>query len=186
MKEDIYKKWDIRIKLAGVIGVLFGALVGVGEYIYTGIQQAELETNKFAAEQNRKLLEKQVELYFDASRLAAKISLEGTGKDREKDILDWETLYYGPMVIVEDRTTGQTNTPPPPGSEGKYALDRNVEKRMIAYHNCLTENDCQGNNLQVLSLQLADACRLSLAQSAKDRSAALESKLLMLRLAKHD
>ena len=188
MEERGQRNWDTGLKIAGVVGLFVGSIVGLGEYIYNANQQATLETNKFAADQNRLLLEKQVKLYFDASRLAAKISLEPEGKDREKDILEWETLYYGPMVIVEDRTTGQTNPQPPPpaGVEGKYADDRNVEKRMIAFRDCLKKNTCQGQTLQAFSLQLADACRLSLAQTAQDRIDALRSQLPMLRLSQHD
>jgi hypothetical protein len=107
--------------------------------------------------------------------------VEPDGKERKKDAQDWEELYYGPMVIVEDRVTGKTAA----GIEGKYASDRNVEKRMIAFHYCLIGSvECRGD-LQTISLQLADACRLSLLQTAQERIDALKSQMPTIKLSVH-
>ncbi len=51
MNDSQYKTWDTALKTAGLIGIFIGTAVGVGQYLYTADQQAQLETAKFAAEQ---------------------------------------------------------------------------------------------------------------------------------------
>ena len=174
MNDSQYKTWDTALKTAGLIGIFIGTAVGVGQYLYTADQQAKLETAKFAAEQNKPLLQKQAELYFQVSALSARISVEPNGRAKTKDIQDFEEMYYGPMVMVEDRFTAKDEKSPE-GPQGKYASDRNVELRMIAYHRCLIEGTCpHGDGLETLSLQLADACRISLLQTAQEKADALK------------
>ena len=177
MEDNRERDWDMPLKIVGLFGIVIGSLIGIGEYVYSARQQAALETAKFEAEQSRLLLEKQTELYFKASELAARISTESDVKEKMNDFLTFQTLYYGPMVIVEDRVTAASYTPKA-GEEGKYATDRNVERRMIAFHDCYLDHECaKEGTLQNLSLQLADACRLSLLLTTQGRVNAL-SRLL--------
>jgi hypothetical protein len=173
-----YNTPDFWLRMAGILGLVISAAVGIIEYIGTTRQQAALETNKFAADQGKLLFEQQTSLYFRASQLAATIAIVSGGPERAKAVEEFEELYYGPMVIVEDR-----NDAPPAkgnqkadGQEPKYAKDRNVEARMIAFEKCL-EQDCDRETLKQRSLELSDACRTSLLLGAQDRVNGLQLQL---------
>jgi len=64
----------------------------------------------------------------------------------------------------------------PGGEQAKYASDRNVEARMIAFEKCL-ERKCGSDALKQSSLELSDACRISLLLGAQDRANGLRSQL---------
>jgi hypothetical protein len=177
MSTDVEHKLELWLKIIGFFGLILGAVIGIGEYVYTANRQAALETNRFAADQNRLVLEKQTELYFQAALLAGKLAVEPNGPERTKDFRAFEEIYYGPMVIVEDR--GAASNPPVTAAEpGVYARTRNVEGSMVDFHNCYLDEHCSaGSGLKQHALQLADSCRLSLAQTTQERVSALRTQL---------
>jgi hypothetical protein len=178
-----YKHRDFVLKLVGGLFVLIGGVVGLFEYGVSIKKEIAFKEVDIKGEENRSLLNKQFELYFEASRLAASIAAEmnpKTAKDQTQLALDkhnFETLYFGPMVIVEERS----GTPVPTATaqsvdQGKYTADGDVERRMIEFHRCVFEkgNTCDPRNL---SLALADSCRISLAKRSRERVDELQKTL---------
>jgi len=123
MTDESYKTADLWLKVGGALGLIIGAAAGVGEYIVTTSQQSTLETNKFGADQSKLLFEQQTSLYFKASQLAATVAVIPDGPDRAKAEIEFKELYYGPMVIVEDRNDA------PPANGGQKARRRTGEVR---------------------------------------------------------
>jgi hypothetical protein len=181
-----YKHREFVLKLVGGLFVLIGGVVGLIEYGVSIKKEIAFKEIDIEGEENRSLLNKQFELYFEASRLAAAIATEmnlKTAKDETQLAVDkhnFETLYFGPMVIVEERS----GIPIPTATaqsvdQGKYTADGDVERRMIKFYLCVFEkgNPCNPRNL---SLELADSCRISLAKRSRERADKLQ-KILPLR-----
>jgi hypothetical protein len=176
------RAWDIGLKIVATAGVLLGAFVGIGEYLYSQAQMATLETAKFEADQHKPILDRQIANYFEATTLAATIALTDDQSERSKLQHEFFIKYFGPMVIIEDR--GQSS-PSNKGEQPKYSDNRNVESKMIAFGACLQKN-CRSSQLKQLSLELADACRLSLLQDMQARVDALQTGLNITKRLKLD
>lgn len=183
-----YKHREFVLKLVGGFFVLIGGVVGLFEYGVSIKKEIAFKEVDIEGEENRYLLNKQSEMYFEASRLAAAIATEmnpKTAKDQTQLAADkhsFETLYFGPMVIVEERS----GTPMPTAigqsvDQGKYTADGDVERRMIEFHRCVfdNENPCNPGNL---SLELADSCRISLAKRSRERVEELQKTLPLRKL----
>jgi hypothetical protein len=178
-----YKHREFILKLVGGLFVLIGAVVGLVEYGVSIKKEIAFKEIDIEGEENRSLLNRQFELYFEASRLAAAIATEKnpkTAKDQTQLAADkqgFETLYYGPMVIVEERSD-KTISPAtvPSVDQGKYTADGDVERRMVEFHRCVFDNgnDCDARNL---ALALADSCRISLAKRSRARVEELQNTL---------
>jgi len=86
-------------------------------------------------------------LYVEASSAAATLATSNDPKALEKANQDFWRLYWGPLALVEDQP---------------------VEKSMVVFGRCLQDRKtCDGGQAQQLALQLAYACRDSLAASWK-------------------
>jgi hypothetical protein len=173
MTESTARAVDTWIKVLGVTGLALGGAIGLWEYAHASNERAWLETRKFEAEQRKALLDKQVELYFKVADLASTISLgEDKSGSRERAITEFHRLYYGQMVIVEDRQPRAASD----HGDFKYSSDTNVERRMIAFNECLTSR-CERPELSKRALELADSCRNALALSVEDRIKAFQRRL---------
>jgi hypothetical protein len=170
MTDSTARAVDTWIKLVGVIGLALGGAIALWEYAHSSNEHAWLETRKFEADQRKALLDKQVELYFKVAELASTISLApDESASRERAVADFQRLYYGQMVIVEDRQQRAAG-------DHKYSSDTNVEARMIAFSNCLNSR-CDRGELSKRALELADSCRNALSLSVEDRIKAFEQGL---------
>lgn len=184
MTEENYRKWDVVIKWLGVIGVLLGG----GWTIYTyHNQQKELQAQQRAAheadasarrkELNSFVFQQQTTLYLDAARAASTLATaldpqsdlptSITHQKLEEERQRFEQLYWGDLVVVEDRR---------------------VEIAMVTFRECLIKNgkNCKrGNENQngqpiskAVSIKLDDPGLLnfSLELSACIRSALQEDR----------
>jgi hypothetical protein len=141
------QRWAIIIPL--VIAALSFAW-GVYQY-FRGEQakQEQLERERSAEADRRRIeatrpfLELQLQLYTDASKSAAVIATSDGAQEVAKARGRFKELFWGELALVED----------PP-----------VEAAMVRFQRAL-ENGGSRADLQQLSLQLAHACRESLAKS---------------------
>jgi hypothetical protein len=127
------------IKWLGVLIALGGFLWGVTSFMLTARIQAEarrLESRKI-------FLDRQLELYTEATQVAATLATSTDAAKLETAQNRFWELYWGELSMVENRS---------------------VEGAMVEIHSCLNRN-CTQEDLQPLALKLAHACRDSLNQS---------------------
>src|SRR5208337_3782074 len=105
MEEPRYRSWDIAIKILGVIGAVGAAMWAAFTYMDT----REIEFRK-------PFWDHQLALYFEATSAAAKMASLPSGKQRDEATASFWSLYYGPMVVVED--------------------SENVAKTMVSFGRC--------------------------------------------------
>lgn len=183
-----YKHREFILKLVGGLFVLIGGIVGLVEYGVSIKKEIAFKEIDIEGEENRPLLDKQLQLYFEASRLAAAIATEMNSKSAKDqtqlaaDKESFETMYYGPMVIVEERSgTAVSPESNSPVDQGKYTSDGDVERLMIEFHQCVFTNVVKCNALN-RALALADSCRLSLAKQSRARVEELQNTLPLRKL----
>jgi hypothetical protein len=137
------------LKLVGVIVTLGGLGLGIANYLAT--IRRDVETRNLEA--RKQYLTRQLELYTEATRAAAKLatSQQDSPEFAAAQQRFWE-LYWGELSMVENAE---------------------VETAMKRMGNCL-HGDCRGcsgrteptpDDLARCSLNLAHACRRSLADS---------------------
>jgi hypothetical protein len=129
------------LKWIGAIVTLGGLALGVMNYLAT--VRKDVETRNLEA--RKTYLTRQLDLYTDATRSAAKIATLTADSPEYARALNrfWE-LYWGELSMVESRE---------------------VEGAMKQMGDCLNGN-CSGcPHLRRCSLDLAHACRRSLAES---------------------
>jgi hypothetical protein len=167
MTDERYKTWDVGLKLAGLLGLILTAAIGLLEWIGNAKQStAQL------------YFDKQLQYYLDVTNTVAAIATSQDTQKRDDLTQKFETLFYGPMAILEDRASPDF-TKYQPGE--KYTQTANVERYMIAVHDCLLRN-CGNRELQEVSLALADACRFALSTSWASGVANLKTALSTQRL----
>jgi hypothetical protein len=114
------------------------AIFGSALAIYTYFDKKEVEFRK-------PLWDEQLKLYFDAADTASRVAnLPEGSAERDAAILKFWELYYGPLRVVED--------------------DKNVGSAMFAFGTCVREK-CNQTTLQNKSLDVADACARSIAET---------------------
>lgn len=119
------------------------ALIGLfwGMFTYFDSKEREFETRRLEA--TRPFLERQLELYTHATRAAATLAASEDAAARAAASKRFWELYWGELALVEDQE---------------------VERAMVALGRGL-RNDVGASQLQQMSLNLAHACRESLAKS---------------------
>lgn len=132
MDERTHRQFDLGIKSVTAALAVIGIIVGLWKYFDT--------TEK---DFRQPYWERQISLYFEATRSAATLATSDDEKKRHNAAATFWELYWGPLALVEDRA---------------------VETAMIAFGDCLKEN-CSRSRLQQLSLNLAHICRRSIGTS---------------------
>ncbi len=116
MDENTHRKWDVIFKWFGLLVVLGSAWWTVHKYREDRSNEAmQLEAAR-TKEQNAFVFQHQATLYFDASRAAATLATSNDGKALKDAGERFRQLYWGELVVVEDRR---------------------VELAMIAFQRCL-------------------------------------------------
>jgi hypothetical protein len=122
---DMDKVWDLRLKVIGLV-----ALIASGSWTLYKFredrridllhEQQAISREEFSKnmERNSFIFQRQTMLYFDAARSAATIATSKDQQDVKKAKERFEELYFGEMVVVEDRR---------------------VELAMITFQRCLEE-----------------------------------------------
>ena len=120
---------------------LLGACIGFGFGLY---QYYDSNRKVF----RKPVWEKQISLYFDATKAASVIATQTNGKEWDKANAAFRSLYYGELCIVEDDT---------------------VIAEMIRFKNLLDKLQREPNTpkeeLQSASIDLAHACRQSISDT---------------------
>lgn len=128
------------LKWIGAIVALGGLALGVVNYLATVRRDAETRN----LEARKQYLTRQLDLYTDATRAAAKLATAppDSAEYRKARTRFWE-LYWGELSMVENQ---------------------GVETAMKRMGDCLN-GTCACSSLTQCSLDLAHACRRSLAES---------------------
>lgn len=148
MNEETYRKWDIGLKIVAPILTVAGLLIGVWQFSREQAAQLERQYQLIAEndrnEFKRKAWEKQLDVYTKVSGVVGRIASGDQSKDQmKKDIDQFNSLYWGDMIYVEDEA---------------------VEKAMIDFH-VEIEDFVKGvgtnDRLKVRANDLIHACRES-------------------------
>lgn len=133
--------WDVdrTLKLVAIVGAMVTFMWGVFQYF----DGRERESDIRRIEAMKPFLDRQLALYTEATQVTAAIAASSEASEREVALQRFWRLYYGELVLVEDRS---------------------VEAAMVAFGRAL-ERSGETPELRQLALQLARACRESLAVS---------------------
>jgi hypothetical protein len=143
MDENSHRKWDILLKAIGAASIAIGGVFGLWQYRDT--------TEK---EFRKPFWEKQIDVYFEVSKAAATIAtLDETNTEKKKETEDefWK-LYWGQVVLVEDKPV-------------KDAMQRFSQCLKGEDEYCRSDDELKKEELQKLSLELANSCRSSISNS---------------------
>ena len=122
-----------------VLGVVVTFAWGVFQYI----RNEKRQTENRRIEATKPFLERQLKLYTEATQAVATIATSDDATEKESALKRFWALFWGELALVEDS---------------------NVEAAMVQLGKGLESNSSR-EELQQLSLQLAHACRDSLAVS---------------------
>ena len=122
-----------------VLGIVITFAWGVFQYIRNEKKQSESRR----IEATKPFLERQLKLYTEATQAASTIATSDDGAEKESALKRFWALFWGELALVEDSK---------------------VEAAMVQLGEGLEKN-LPKEKLQQLSLQLAHACRDSLAVS---------------------
>ena len=127
------------IKALSVLGAVIVFAWGVFQFIVN--QNSQTETRRIEA--TKPFLERQLKLYTEATQAAATLATSKKADELDAASKKFWSLYWGELALVEDKK---------------------VEAAMVQLGRAL-EAGSVGNQLQQYSLELAHACRDSLAES---------------------
>jgi hypothetical protein len=130
MNDAVMKKWDLRVKVIGLVTLI--ASGGWTLYKFREDRRVDLDHEQQATlreeatkkkELNAFIFQRQAMLYFDAANAAAIIATSKDAAEVSKARDRFTALYYGELVVVEDRR---------------------VELAMITFERCLEtrQDDC--------------------------------------------
>lgn len=131
--------FDKLLKVAYLIGAAIAFFWAV--FQYTNTQKMQNQTRRIEA--TKPFLDRQLKLYTDATQAAATLATSVKDTELVQARERFWSLYWGELALVEDKQ---------------------VEGAMVQFGSALSKG-LTGTQLQVLSLQLAHACRDSLADS---------------------
>lgn len=130
---------ETSVKVLSILGAV--ATFGWGVFQFTATQQQQSETRRIEA--TKPFLERQLALYTEVTQLASTIATTSDTKKKDKALDRFWSLYWGELALVEDAF---------------------VEGAMVKLGDAL-RNKASDDELKQLALDLAHACRNSLARS---------------------
>ena len=136
MQTSSLESW---IKILTLVGAAVAFIWGA--YQFLANQRSQAETRRIEA--TRPVLDRQLKLYTEATQAAATLATTSSEKEIATAKQRFWSLYWGELALVEDR---------------------HVEAAMVQLGHALEQGKL-GGEVQVLSLNLAHACRDSLAES---------------------
>lgn len=132
-------KTETLLKWIGALVAVGGLLWGITSFLITSRIQAETRQ----LEARKPFLDRQLKLYTETTQNATILATSSDPDELEKARGRFWELYWGELAMVENR---------------------GVEAAMVAFGRCL-DKGCVQKELQPLALDLAHACRDSLAIS---------------------
>ena len=133
------EKLESSIKIIGAFIALGGFIWGM--FTYFDARERESETRRIEA--TKPFLERQLQLYTEATQIAATLATVTTDSIEAKTMQRFWELYWGELALVESANV-------------EYAMKNFGDGLIFEYDK---------SQLQQLSLELAHACRASLAIS---------------------
>lgn len=127
------------IKILTVVGAVIAFFWGAYQFLIT--QRGQAETRRIEA--TRPFLDRQLKLYTEATQAAATLATSSSKDELSSAKERFWSLYWGELALVEDKRV----------EAAMVQLGRAIEQGKI------------GNEIHGLSLDLAHACRDSLAES---------------------
>ena len=150
MTETTSVKFDLVLKLVGSILAVLAFIWGVYTYKDTAAQKlAAQKINEMRTAETRRIeasrpyLDKQLQLYTEATQVTAKIATSKDSEEIKRAIKRFKELYWGELALVERG---------------------GVASAMVSFREALDANKNQ-DELAPLALSLAHACRDELAES---------------------
>ena len=158
MDEARHRWWDIVFKWIGLIALIVSAMWTVNKYSQDRRDEFKKEQETRQADRNSFVFQRQAALYFDASRAAATLVSAADSKQQADARVRFEQLYWGELVVVEDRR---------------------VELAMIAFHRCLESKgkSCTRASEKQDGTKLDDSATLSLLELSLDLGACTRTSL---------
>jgi hypothetical protein len=139
MRRLIPSTFNEVVALCGVFGAIATFIFGIIQWREQAIRTEE--TRRIEA--TKPFLERQLKLYTEASQIVAVLATAEDPGEKRHAYKRFRELYWGEMVLVENE---------------------DVERAMVNVKDAIERHAGQGD-LQSLSLNLAHACRHSLARS---------------------
>jgi hypothetical protein len=148
-----------RTDLIESVGKWLSIVLALGGFLWgivTGLQSHAIETR-------RPFLDRQLELYTDATKQAAILAVSDDAAELRKAENQFWLLYWGELAMVENGRTAALGS-----ADGDLPAE-GVEQAMVRFGRKLTEQtarpSAERSELRTLSLHLAHMCRNSLAES---------------------
>jgi hypothetical protein len=167
MDEAALKRWDLVVKIVGLIALIASGIWTL--YKFREDRQVDLrnrtdQVNRDQAARSKELnsfvFQKQTELYFEATKVAATIAISQDPKILADAKLRFNQLYFGEFVIVEDRRVELAMI-----SFYLCAFNNGCSRRTVDQHNKLIDSQAvTGQPLQDLALDLSACIRDALEQ----------------------
>lgn len=136
MQPTSVETWVKILTLVGAVVAFFW-----GAYQFLSTQRNQADTRRIEA--TRPFLDRQLKLYTEATQAAATLATSQSEEEITSAKQRFWSLYWGELALVEDKRV----------EAAMVQLGRAIEQDMI------------GREIQSLSLNLAHACRDSLAES---------------------
>ncbi|MDB5800624.1 MAG: hypothetical protein JWL63_1563 [Rhodocyclales bacterium] len=130
---------ESSIKILTLVGAMIAFLWGAYQFLLT--QRGQADTRRIEA--TRPFLDRQLKLYTEATQAVATLATSSSKTDVAAATARFWSLYWGELALVEDKR---------------------VEAAMVQLGSAIKAGQT-GSQIQGLSLELAHACRDSLAES---------------------
>ena len=109
--EGTKRRWDVMLGITGPVLTLVTVLLGVWQFDRGAANRREDDFHnamlKDEIEFRRKLWLEQLETYRSISKLSGRIVATPPGKERDAAISEFETAYWGSMILVSDKEVTQ-------------------------------------------------------------------------------
>ena len=144
--QDAQGNHGLTVEIISIVVAFAGAILAVYSTIRTTQANKELTSLQHALNVRNKFLERQTDLYFEASGLASRIATNTSEQDVQEAIVRFNEIYWGELAVVEDSI---------------------VEPAMVDFKRLLERGDCSKRDLKLSALKLSRALRDSLNKSWK-------------------
>jgi hypothetical protein len=140
MDEASARKWDVGLKVVGLIGIAIGSIISYMQY-FDGVRRQELTAQM---EARKPFLAQRQEIYGQAIKAVSLLATSQEAKTLQEAEAAFWALYWGPMATVESAP---------------------VEAIMVKIGRCLQEPGCEPIQKQRYSLDLAHTIRTESADT---------------------
>ncbi len=96
MTEDVYRKWDVFLKIFVPLLTVVGILIGIWQF-------NTLQANNDLLEFKRRAWEKQLDVYVKTTNIASELSVNAKNAVKLRENINaFNSLHWGNMILVDD------------------------------------------------------------------------------------